>query len=71
MDPVKWKSVVISISTYRALKALAVANHRTISGQLTYVLESYLKCRITPWGDDETRPDEVEVIPLDRFDVEQ
>jgi hypothetical protein len=54
MDPVKWKSVVISISTYRALKALAVANHRTISGQLTHVLESYMKTK-TAGKEDETR----------------
>jgi hypothetical protein len=54
MDPVKWKSVVISISTYRALKALAIANHRTISGQLTHVLEAYMTNKISG-KENETR----------------
>jgi len=43
VDPIKWKSVVISIGTYKMLKALSIANHRTISGQLTHVLELYVR----------------------------
>ena len=43
MEPIKWKSVVISIGTYKMLKTLAIANHRTISGQLTHVLELYVR----------------------------
>jgi len=39
MDPTKWKSVVISIATYKKLKELAHQNHRTLSGQFTHLLE--------------------------------
>jgi hypothetical protein len=39
MNPDKWKSVVITIATYRKLKKRAVKNHRTISGEFTYILE--------------------------------
>ena len=40
MNPDKWKSVVIPISSYRVLKNLAAKERRTISGQFTYVLEN-------------------------------
>lgn len=43
MNPTKWKSVVVSIGAYTTLKSLAVSNHRTISGQLTYILENYVR----------------------------
>jgi len=39
MDVDKWKSVVIAITTYQKLKKRAVKNHRTISGEFTYILE--------------------------------
>jgi len=39
MDATKWKSVVIPIQSYKLLKALAKDEHRTISGQFTYLLE--------------------------------
>ena len=39
MDATKWKSVVIPIKSYKLLKALAKKEHRTISGQFTYLLE--------------------------------
>jgi len=39
MNVDKWKSVVISINTYRKLKRRAVQNHRTISGEFTHILE--------------------------------
>ena len=42
MDSSKWKSVVISIAAYKKLKDLAKKNHRTISGQFTYLLEKAL-----------------------------
>jgi len=42
MNPNKWKSVVISIGTYKKLKQLAHKNHRTLSGQFTYILETYM-----------------------------
>jgi hypothetical protein len=41
MDTTKWKSVVVPVESYHALRALAKAEHRTISGQFTYVLESF------------------------------
>jgi hypothetical protein len=43
MNPSKWKSVVVSIDAYNTLKSLSIANHRTISGQLTHILEAYVK----------------------------
>jgi len=43
MNSTKWKSVVVNIGAYRTLKSLAGANHRTISGQLTHILEAYVK----------------------------
>jgi len=39
MNPEKWKSVVIPIHAYKDLKRLAAQEHRTISGQFTYILE--------------------------------
>jgi|TARA_R100001244_G_C5098322_1_gene118175 plasmid stability protein len=39
MNAEKWKSVVIAITTYKKLKARAVKNHRTISGEFTHILE--------------------------------
>ena len=45
MNPTKWKSVVVSIGAYQTLKSLAGANHRTISGQLTHILEAYVKSK--------------------------
>jgi len=45
MNPTKWKSVVVSIGAYQTLKSLAAANHRTISGQLTHILEAYVKSK--------------------------
>ena len=39
MDTEKWKSVVIPIESYRLLKEMARAEHRTISGQFTFILE--------------------------------
>jgi len=54
MNPTKWKSVVVSIDAYKALKSLAVANHRTISGQLTHILEVYMRSGLDK-DDDETR----------------
>ena len=41
MNPDKWKSVVIPIDSYRVLKSMAVDEHRTISGQFTYMLEKW------------------------------
>ena len=39
MNPEKWKSIVISIQSYRKLKSLAKREMRTLSGQFTYILE--------------------------------
>ena len=39
MNGAKWKSVVVSIPTYKKLKRRAVKNHRTISGEFTHLLE--------------------------------
>ena len=41
MNPDKWKSVVIPIDSYKVLKSMAVDEHRTISGQFTYMLEKW------------------------------
>jgi len=41
MDPGRWKSVVVPISTYQVLRDMAQRNRRTISGQFTFVLENY------------------------------
>ena len=43
MNPTKWKSVVVSRDAYAMIKALATANHRTISGQFTHILETYIQ----------------------------
>jgi hypothetical protein len=39
MDTEKWKSVVIPIKTYKVLKRLAEREHRTLSGQFTFIIE--------------------------------
>ena len=39
MDATKWQSVVIPIQSYKILKAMAKDEHRTISGQFTFMLE--------------------------------
>ena len=39
MDTEKWKSVVIPIEAYKVLTDLAKKEHRTISGQFTFILE--------------------------------
>tara|TARA_R110000796_G_scaffold59168_10_gene136426 strand:+ start:252 stop:485 length:234 start_codon:yes stop_codon:yes gene_type:complete len=43
MDPEKWKSVVVSIDSYRVLKAMARSEDRTISGQLTHLLRKVVE----------------------------
>ena len=39
MDTEKWKSVVIPIKTYEILKKMAEREHRTLSGQFTFMIE--------------------------------
>jgi hypothetical protein len=41
MNAEKWKSVVVPIDTYQVLKDMAKREHRTISGQFTFVLEKH------------------------------
>ena len=41
MDPGRWKSVVVPISTYQVLRDMAERNRRTISGQFTFLLEKH------------------------------
>ena len=41
MDPGRWKSVVVPIDTYKVLRDMAKREHRTISGQFTFVLEEH------------------------------
>ena len=41
MNPAKWKSVVIPIRSYKVLRKMATDEHRTISGQFTYMLERW------------------------------
>ena len=41
MDPGRWKSVVVSINTYKVLRDMAKREHRTISGQFTFLLEKH------------------------------
>ena len=41
MDPGRWKSVVVPISTYQVLRDMAQREHRTISGQFTFLLEKH------------------------------
>jgi hypothetical protein len=41
MDPGRWKSVVVPISTYKVLRDMAKREHRTISGQFTFLLEKH------------------------------
>ena len=40
MNPQKWKSVVITVASYNALKAMAQREDRTISGQFTHLLKN-------------------------------
>ena len=42
MDASKWKSVVIPIKSYKLLTEMAKREHRTISGEFTYILEQFL-----------------------------
>ena len=51
MNPDKWKSVVIPIQSYRVLKGLAAKEHRTISGQFTFLLEKMTGKTIGSIGD--------------------
>ena len=41
MDPGRWKSVVVPIDTYKVLRDMAKREHRTISGQFTFLLEKH------------------------------
>tara|TARA_R100001530_G_scaffold122487_1_gene90117 strand:- start:346 stop:549 length:204 start_codon:yes stop_codon:yes gene_type:complete len=41
MNAEKWKSVVVSIDTYKVLRDMAKREHRTISGQFSYLLEKH------------------------------
>jgi|TARA_R100000988_G_C3970454_1_gene151194 hypothetical protein len=43
MDPKKWKSVVVPLDTYGVLKSMAKKEHRTISGQLTHVIQKWIE----------------------------
>jgi len=43
MDTEKWKSVNIPIKTYEILKKMAEREHRTLSGQFTFVIEKIIK----------------------------
>ena len=43
MNPEKWKAIVISIQSYRKLRAMAKREMRTLSGQFTYILEQAVK----------------------------
>jgi hypothetical protein len=43
MNPDKWKSVVIPVETYQVLRDMAKDEHRTISGQFTFILEKALR----------------------------
>jgi hypothetical protein len=40
MNPQKWKSIVVSIESYKTICALAKSEDRTISGQLTHLLKN-------------------------------
>ena len=43
MDPRRWKSVVVPINTYKVLRDMAKREHRTISGQFTFLLKKHQK----------------------------
>ena len=45
MNPKKWKSGVIPVDVYHALKRLAQQERRTISGQFTFLLEQVMEDR--------------------------
>lgn len=42
MDKKKFKSVAISIEIHKVLKDLALQNNRTVSGQLTHIIQNLL-----------------------------
>ena len=53
MDSKKWKSVVVPLETYGVLKSMAKKEHRTISGQLTHVIQKWIEDEPhTAKGDD-------------------
>jgi len=39
MNPEKWKSIVVSIESYKTIRALAESEDRTISGQVKHILK--------------------------------
>jgi hypothetical protein len=41
LDTSKWKSVLLALDTYKALKQIAEIEKRTISGQFTFIFEKY------------------------------
>ena len=43
MDTNKWKSVLVPIDTYKALKKVSQLENRAIGGQLTFIFEKYCK----------------------------
>tara|TARA_R110000751_G_scaffold155959_1_gene261448 strand:+ start:346 stop:507 length:162 start_codon:yes stop_codon:yes gene_type:complete len=45
MNPDKWKSVVIPLGSYKILRGMALDEHRTISGQFTYLLERWSEAK--------------------------
>ena len=45
MNTKKWKSVVIAVDVYHALKRRAQQERRTISGQFTFLLEQVMEDR--------------------------
>jgi|TARA_R110000803_G_scaffold77003_1_gene141823 hypothetical protein len=55
MNPEKWKSVVIPIESYKVLKGLATEEHRTISGQFTFLLEKMTGQEIKPLQEAEKK----------------
>ena len=43
MDTSKWKSVLVPIDTYKALKKVSEIENRGIGGQLKFIFEKYCK----------------------------
>ncbi len=41
MDTEKWKSVLVPIEVYQGIKAIAIHEKRTISGQLRIMFEKF------------------------------
>lgn len=41
MDLTKWKSVLVPLDTYKALKKISEIEGRTIGGQLKFVFQKY------------------------------